>query len=124
MKLTSLALPFAALALAAPAVHAETPSASKEARIAFANSGGIRDWHAADRDTLYIQDRHRNWYKAELMGPSLDLKFAWAIGFDTGPTNTLDKFSSVVVRGHKYPLRSLVRVHAVPPHKRNKRDQA
>lgn len=125
MKLASLVLPLTALALAAPAVHAETASAARqEARIPFVNHGGIRDWRAVDRDTLYIQDRHRNWYRAELMGPAFDLNFSWTIGFDTGPTNTLDKFSSVVVRGQKYPIQSLVRIDGEPPKKRDKRDQA
>lgn len=129
MKLASLVLPLAALALAAPAVHAETAPAQTEAqqedvRIPFANRGGIRNWRSYDKDTLYIQDRQRNWYKAELMGSAFDLPHSWAIGFDTSPSDTFDKFSTIVVRGQRYAIQSLVRIDGEPPKKRDKRSQA
>lgn len=117
MKSASLVLPLAALALAAPAVHAETGPRPKEARIPFADNGGIRDWRSGDRDTLYIQGRDRTWYKVELMGSATDLPYAWTIGFDTGPSGTLDKFSSIVVRGQRYAIQSLVEIEGEPPKK-------
>jgi hypothetical protein len=127
MKLSSLVLPLAALALAAPPVHAEQAApqveAQQEARIPFVNHGGIRDWHAHDRDTLYIQGRNRAWYEATLMRPAYDLRFSTAIGFDTGPSDTLDKFSTVVIRGQRYAIKSLVKIEGEPPHKRDKRDK-
>lgn len=74
-------------------------SAAPHASIPFANRGGIRDW-AADRDRgLWVQDVHRNWYYAKLMGPCIGLNFAHAVGFDTGPMGTLDRFSAIVVPG-------------------------
>ncbi len=57
------------------------------------NHGGIRDWRSEGDSTLYLQDRHRQWYKAELMGPAFELPYAWAIGFDVGPIDRLDHFS-------------------------------
>ena len=86
----------------------------KQASIAFVSHGGIRDWQADGRETLYIQDRSRDWYKATLMSPSHELPFAWAIGFDTGPIDRLDRFSSVVVDGFRYPLQSLVKIDGPP----------
>src|SRR5690606_7205249 len=63
--------PIVALGLAgAPALANGDESraeAAEEARIPFVNHGGIRDWRAADGDTIYIQDRARRWYRAELM---------------------------------------------------------
>lgn len=102
---------FAALAigLAAPAA-ADAP---KEARINFVNHGGIRDWRIVDRDTLLIRGRGNRWYKAELFAPAWGLNFAHSIGFDTGFGGTFDRFSSVIVEGRRYPLRSLVEVE--PP---------
>ena len=101
------------LGVAAPAVAA-TEERPAEVSIPFVNHGGIRDWRAEDRDTLYIQGRDRQWYKATLMAPAHDLPFAWAVGFDTGPTDRLDRFSSVVVRGQGYPIMSLVKVDGPP----------
>jgi hypothetical protein len=128
MKLISFILPLAALALAAPAAYAETPApqaeARQNARIPFVNHGGIRDWRVDDSDTLYIQARNRDWYKATLMMPSFDLPYVFAIGFDTGPIGTLDKFSSIVVRGQRYPIASLERIPGEPPKKQKDREDA
>lgn len=128
MKLSSLILPLAALTLVAPAAYAETPSpqaeAQQNARIPFVNHGGIRDWRSDDKDTVYIQASNRDWYKATLMSPAFDLPYATTIGFDTGPIGTLDKFSSIVVRGQRYPIASLERIPGEPPKKQKDRDDA
>jgi len=104
----------AALAVSAPALAAPAPqgAVAKEARIPFANHGAIRDWRAVDRDTLLVRANGNRWYKIELMGPAHDLRFAQAIGFDTGPVGTLDRFSTVIVRGWRYPVTSVVEVPA------------
>jgi hypothetical protein len=102
--------------LAALAIGTAVPAAAdapKEARINFVDHGGIRDWRAVDRDTLLIRGRGNRWYKAELFGPAWGLNFVHAIGFDTGFGGTFDRFSSVIVEGRRYPLRSLVEVE--PP---------
>jgi hypothetical protein len=97
---TSLSAACGVLALAiagiAGAANAETvPQAS----IAFANHGGIRDWEA-DRDRgLWVQDAHRRWYYAKLMGRCIGLNFAQSIGFDTHPLGRFDRFSAIVVPG-------------------------
>lgn len=126
MKLSSLILPLAALALAAPAAYAETstpqPEAKQDARIPFVNHGGIRDWRSNDRDVVYIQASNRDWYKATLMSPAYDLPYVTAIGFDTGPNDTLDKFSSIVIRGQRYPITSLERIPGEPPKKAKDND--
>lgn len=125
MKLSSLVLPLAALAFAAPAAFAETAPAAAEAqqdvRIPFANNGGIRDWRSHDKDVLYVQDRQRKWYKATLMSPAFDLSFAEAIAFDTGPTDTFDRFSTVIVRGQRYAVQSLVPIEGKPPTRKEAR---
>ena len=97
-----------ALATAVPAVAAS--DRPEEARIDFVDHGGIRDWRIVDRDTLLIRGRGNRWYKAELFAPAWGLNFAHSIGFDTGFGGTFDRFSSVIVEGRRYPLRSLVEV--------------
>jgi len=88
------ALGAAILGVAGPSL-ATTPSS--EASIPFVNFGGIRDWQADKDQGLWIQDAHRNWYYAKLMGPCFGLNFATAIGFDTRPLDTFDKFSAIIV---------------------------
>lgn len=104
-----------ALATAAPApATAATATAAQEASIPFPNSGSIRTWEATDRDTLYIQGPGRQWYRATLLAPCLDLPFTEAIGFETRGTSTFDRFSSIVVRGQRCPLSSLVKSDPPP----------
>jgi hypothetical protein len=68
-----------------------------DASIPFANHGGIRDWQADRNQGLWIQDAHRRWYYAKLMGPCFGLNYAWSIGFDTRPMGRFDRFSSIIV---------------------------
>lgn len=101
----------------APAVagNANTRAEVREqARIPFVDHGGVRDWRVGDRDTIYIQDRHRDWYEATLMTPAFGLQSAWAIGFDTGAIDTFDRFSNVVADGRRYPVMSLVKIDGLP----------
>jgi hypothetical protein len=111
--------PLLALGLAGAPAFAKTAehggSVQSEARIPFVNHGGIRDWRVGDRDTIYIQDRARRWYRAELMGMPISLRSAWAIGFETRGTDTFDRFSNVYVEGRRYPVASLVRIDGPPP---------
>lgn len=97
-------------ALAAP--HASLPP---QASIPFVNHNGIRDWHAADSRTLYVQDARRQWYRATLFSPCLDLPFAQSIGFETRGLDTFDRFSSIRVRGDRCQVSSLERSEAPPP---------
>ena len=107
-----------AFAQAEPAPTAEAAENAEPARIPFANRGGVRDWKAEGRDVIYFHDRQRNWYKAELFSSAVGLQFVQFIGIDTGPTDTLDRFSSVWVDGQKYALRSLVAIEGEPPKKK------
>ncbi|MEP7243599.1 MAG: DUF6491 family protein [Gammaproteobacteria bacterium] len=97
----SAGIPALAVALlcAAPlsVSFAESTPALVEASIPFANYGGIRDWQP-DRDRgLWVQSVHRKWYYARFMGTCLGLNFANAIGFDTHPLGSFDRWSTVIV---------------------------
>ncbi|MDT9600976.1 DUF6491 family protein [Sphingosinicella rhizophila] len=108
-----------ATALFATPAAAGPPAAkpAPEARIPFVNHGGIRNWRAIDRDTLYIEDSHRRWYRAELMGPCFDLGFTERIGFETRGNDTFDRFSTIRVGRDRCPVQSLVAVPGPPPKK-------
>jgi hypothetical protein len=113
-----LIAPLLALGLTAAPAPAHSPTsvarAQAEVSIPFANHGGIRDWRSDGDRTIYLQDSGRHWYKATLMTRAIDLPFTEAIGFDTGPIDRFDHFSSIVVRGQRYAVQSLVPV-AGPP---------
>jgi hypothetical protein len=85
--------------LVAIAGGALAATAAPEPSIPFANHGGIRDWKADHDRGLWVQDIHRQWYYAKLMGPCIGLPFAQTIGFDTHPLGRFDKYSAIVVPG-------------------------
>lgn len=89
------------------ATEAAAPTANAEARIAFANHGGIRDWQADGDNALYVQDLRGRWYHAELMGTCLDLPFSQRVGFVSEPSGEFNRWSSIIVRGQQCMLKSL-----------------
>jgi len=117
MKSLAYAAPLAALCLAPMPVLAAHAPAATSASIPFADHHGVRDWVAQGDDTIYFQDNARRWYKAVLFAPSTELPFATAIGIDSGPIGTLDRWGAVIVRGQRYPFQSFERVDGPPPRK-------
>tara|TARA_A100001391_G_scaffold119169_4_gene81023 strand:- start:21196 stop:21579 length:384 start_codon:yes stop_codon:yes gene_type:complete len=113
LALASLAIvasPAVAVAQSTDGQAAQSEEADQPARIPFANTTGIRDWRPDGRDAVYIQDVHRNWYRAELYSPAFDLPYEMFIGIDAGPTGTLDKFGAIYVDGQRYPFKTFERV--------------
>ncbi|BBE33756.1 DUF6491 family protein [Sphingosinicella microcystinivorans] len=113
----------AALLCAVPALAA-APQAKigEEARIPFADTTGIRNFHAENDHALYIEGQTGRWYYAETMGPCMGLNFATQIGFITKGTGTLDKFGQILVDGRTCQLKSLV--NAEDPGKKAKAEKA
>lgn len=98
-----------AVGLAAVQVQA---GAAAEVGIPFANRGGVRDWVVVDDSNLLLRDRQGQWYCARLLSPAYYLAYAHELRFATGPSGTLAKFDSVIVRGEKFPIVSLSRCAA------------
>lgn len=119
-KLIMMTAALLALPAAAAAAQRTDAAIGQEARIAFPNNATIRTFRAAGRDTVYIQDRARRWYRASVVGPCFELPFAQAIGVDTRGARTLDRFSALIVEGERCPLVSFVRV-AGPPERPRRR---
>ena len=129
MKYLAMLLPIAVLS-AAPAVAAApeegaAPAAkaekAEEARIPFANHGGIRDWKEGEGNVVYFQDRHKTWYKAELMMRPIGIGFVHFIGVDTGTGGALDRWSTLFIDGQRYALKSFTRIDGNPPSKADKK---
>ena len=107
-------------AFSVPAVARDVPI-GEEASIPFVNFGSIRNFRAIDRDTVYFQDLRRRWYRGEVIGPCSDLPFAQAIGVETRGVDRLDRFSTILVRGDRCQLTSLVRSEEPPSRKEIRR---
>lgn len=100
----------AAAWLGGAAFAGEPPTAPAEAEIPFANSGGIRAWFVENDANLLLEDRQGQWYRARLLSPAYYLAYAEALRFATGPSGTLQKLDSVIVRGQFFPIVSLTRI--------------
>ncbi|HEX8526723.1 DUF6491 family protein [Allosphingosinicella sp.] len=122
MKSLSIAFLAAAASFAAPQAEAAPrgPPVAEEARIPFVQFRGIRDFRAEGRDLLYLQDRSRNWYRAELMGPCIGLPWARAIGVDTRGDSSFDRFSTLIVEGERCAISSLTRTSEPPPRRKRR----
>ena len=114
----------AAAALAPAAAHADSeppPRARQEARIPVPAFGTIRHFEPVGKNLVFLQDRRRRWYRAELAGRCLELPHAHYIGVDTGGGPFVDRFSALIVEGQRCQLRSLTRSDAPPP-RRDRKD--
>ncbi|MBV8685327.1 MAG: hypothetical protein JOZ90_14635 [Alphaproteobacteria bacterium] len=118
MRNRIIALAAAAAAVAAPAAAApggqERAPAGEEVSIPFARLGGIRSFEAREDDVVYLQDRHRNWYRAELYGPCFGLRWAFGIGIDTRGSSSFDRFSALIVGKERCQIGSLTRSEGPP----------
>ena len=116
---TLAALAFAApVSATPPAAPEHPPERPEEARIPFANHGAVRNFRPVADDVVYFQDRQRNWYRAQLVGPCFNIRSALRIGVDTRFGGTLDNSSNFIVDGQRCPIHSLVRSEEPPRRER------
>lgn len=78
----------------------------------------IESWRANGRKGLWIRAQ-RKWYYAELFMECPDLPWAESVAFVTGGPGSFDRFSYILVRGERYPLRSLT-ASSEPPREERK----
>src|SRR5688572_17755533 len=89
--------------------------AADNVSIPFADLGNsIRDWHADSAELLYVQNAHKDWFKITFWAPCLALPFATGIAFVTDGTNSLDKYSSILVDGENCKFMTF-ETSAAPP---------
>ena len=110
----------ALVAVATPAAAQDAAQpAPKETSIPFVSFGNIYDFEADGDETLYLQNRSRQWYRAALNGPCTNLPFATRIAVDTRfGGNQLDRTGRIYVDGQQCWIASLVK--SGPPPKREK----
>ncbi len=97
-----------------------------EASIPFANQRTtIREWQPDGVSGIWVQDAHRNWYYGRFHVSCFGLDFANAVGFQTGSTGRLDRFSSIVVPGEgRCAFTSFVSATEPPDNGRRHREDA
>ncbi len=105
----ALAVPFVAAADTGPAPR------TAEASIPFANHGGVYTWEVESGGAIWFQDNHKHWYRATLMGSAFDLPFAEAIGIDTRPGGSLDRWGAIIVKGRRYQIATFIAMPGPPP---------
>ena len=79
----------------------------------------IDSWRANGRKGLWIR-ASRKWYYAELFMECPDLPWAESVGFVAGGPGSFDRYSYILVRGERYPLRSLTASTEPPREERNR----
>lgn len=116
----SLPFAIAGAVLSAPAFAAPPAPAQEEEAIHFADKGVIQDFEADGDRALYLRGVGSQWYHATLMGTCTDLPFANAIGFDAGALGDFDRYSTLLVRGQRCAVNSVVK-SGPPPGKKGKK---
>lgn len=70
----------------------------EETSIPFANlRTAVHSWQADGIEGMWIEGQHRDWYYAKFIGPCHGVDRSIRLGFDTGTSDKLDRFSYVIV---------------------------
>lgn len=101
--LSGLAAPLAA------APPSPRPPAAAEAAIPFVDLGNVYNFEVENEHVVYLEDRSRHWYRAELATDCLGLPWANRIGIDTHGGNRVDSFAELIVDGQGCRIASLTR---------------
>jgi hypothetical protein len=91
-------------------IHQSSAAAEPHTVISFADIGGINSWKPGPNDTLLIEGRKGQWYRASFWGPCSSLRFSEAIAFVTEPTGELDKYSSILADGERCWFRTFDKI--------------
>jgi hypothetical protein len=86
---------------------ADAIDSSKQVSIAFVDRGAIRSWRALDSDSLYLEDSHRQWYKATFWSRCAPLRYTSFLRLNPDDFGRLDRFGSITVNGETCNFRSL-----------------
>ena len=88
----------------------------KEASIPFIDTVGIYNFKPDGDRGVWLQDQHRRWYYARVLGPCTGLPFATRIGVDTRfGGSQLDRTGTLLVDRDRCALTSLTKSNGPPP---------
>ncbi len=90
---------------------------SAQSEVAFVARGGIQNWFVLDAQHLLVEDQQGKWFEATLQVPAHELPYAERVGFEpSSPGGSFGRLSSVVVKGARFAVLSLV--PSEPPQRR------
>ncbi len=73
-------------------------SSTANVAIPRVDQGNIQGWQVPTANTVYLQDRGRKWYRADMSGACVRPDFNGRLGFRTGPGGRLETGSQIVSR--------------------------
>jgi hypothetical protein len=114
-------LPAFALLLVPTVLPAAPPRADEEVRIPFARFGAVRNFQNEGDRIVYFEGRRRQWYRATLFAPCINLPHALRLGFETRYGDVLDNSTTLLVDGEACRIESLVRSDPPPRRRRGHR---
>ncbi len=107
-KGSAIVLVFLLVALACCLSSAQAAvDGKKSVSIRFVDHRSIEDWRAEGNKAIVIETVNHRWYRATFFTPCQELPYSESIAFETSPKGTLNRFSSIVVRGERCRFQSL-----------------
>ena len=92
----------------------EAASADPQAKIGFVQYRGVYSWEAVSDHRLYVEDRGRQWYQVDLLGPCIGLEFANRVRFiPSDGAGDFDRFSWIQMGRERCKVDSVKKV--APP---------
>ncbi|PHS24586.1 MAG: hypothetical protein COA85_08150 [Robiginitomaculum sp.] len=70
---------------------------SRRVVIPFVATTGLYSWRVGEDNSMLLEARHNDWYKATFRGYCPPLRFEQQIGVIAGPMGGFDEFSKVLV---------------------------
>ena len=81
------------------------------------DQGNIQGWQVPAANTVYLQDRGKKWYRADMSGSCVRPNFNGQLGFRTGPGGRLETGSQILSRSGPCTIRSLTAIDGPPAKK-------
>ena len=91
---------------------AQAPVSPYETSIPFAANGGIRDFERESDKSVLLRDRSGRWYRATFVGTCPRVGYGATLVYNTGPSGTFDRFSSISSEYGTCQVGSVVRAEA------------
>ena len=90
----------------------QAPISPLETSIPFAANGGIRDFERESDKSVLLRDRSGRWYRATFVGTCPRVGYGATLVYNTGPSGTFDRFSSISSEYGTCQVGSVVRADA------------
>ncbi len=95
----------------------------EEVFIPFANQrSAVTGWQADGREGVWIESGRGDWYYAKFLAPCQGIDNTVRLGFDTGTSDRIDRFSHVIVPNERDRCAIISLTKSDPPPDGDRRD--